>query len=121
MKAVDNALGFASKARIRKIPKIPQITSFPKAPIGLPLEFYSKKWLNCKFSKEFVNIIRKKYGPDKAELNSEGGEAIEENDEDMEEGVIDLEQESEIENNEEEYVKDGKWGQLYDDDKDGYY
>ncbi|MBW0506695.1 hypothetical protein O181_046410 [Austropuccinia psidii MF-1] len=158
MKAVDDALGITSKARIRKLPKVPQITNFPKAPIGLPLDFYSKKWLSTlpvsqqrlsvaflpdpsksllppqninhdrrekwsdsKFSKEFVSIVLTKYGLDKVELNSEGEEAVEEDDEEVEGGVIDLEQESEIEKDAEEYVQDGEWGKLYDEDEDADY
>ncbi|MBW0537159.1 hypothetical protein O181_076874 [Austropuccinia psidii MF-1] len=151
MQAVDNAL------RIIKLPKVPQETNFPKAPIGLPLDFYNKKWLrslpvsqqrivvdknsvaflpdpsrsllppqnkdhDCwekwsdrRFSKEFAETTLKSYGLDEEEGDSEGDNVDEQDEEDVEGGVIDLAVPSDGDKDL-EYVKDGEWSRLYDED-----
>ncbi|MBW0568483.1 hypothetical protein O181_108198 [Austropuccinia psidii MF-1] len=162
MQAVDNALKNSLKARIRKLPKVPQETNFPKAPIGLPLDFYNKKWLrslpvsqqrivvdknsvaflpdpsksllppqnkdhDCwekwsdrRFSKEFAEKTLKSYGLDEEEVDSEGDDVDEQDEEDVEGGVIDLE--APIDGDKDsEYVKDGEWSCLYDEDEDKDY
>ncbi|MBW0501188.1 hypothetical protein O181_040903 [Austropuccinia psidii MF-1] len=45
MRALDIARGVKSRSQKRLFPKIPEMTNLSKAPTGLPLDFYSRKWL----------------------------------------------------------------------------
>ncbi|MBW0518453.1 hypothetical protein O181_058168 [Austropuccinia psidii MF-1] len=163
MKAVDEALKVTSKARIRKLPREPQMTNFMKVPMGLPLDFYSMKWLNRlpvtqqrmtvnanevaflpdpmksllppkhkdhdvrerwsdrKFTKEFIGVKQEEYGFNDVEVDSEGEVVVVDDEEEVEGGVIDLEEESEDDGESEKYLEDGEWGRVYDEEEDKDY
>ncbi|MBW0529825.1 hypothetical protein O181_069540 [Austropuccinia psidii MF-1] len=45
MRAIDIAKGVKTRSRKRVFPKTPQMSNFTKAPTGLPLDFYNRRWL----------------------------------------------------------------------------
>ncbi|MBW0532869.1 hypothetical protein O181_072584 [Austropuccinia psidii MF-1] len=67
--------------------------------------------------KEFAEKTLKSYGLDEEEVNSEGDDVDEQDEEIFEDGVIDLEAPSDCDKDL-EYVKDGEWSCLYDEDED---
>ncbi|MBW0498902.1 hypothetical protein O181_038617 [Austropuccinia psidii MF-1] len=152
MKAAWKAMKVTSKARFRKLPREPQIKNFPTAPTGLPLDFYSKEWLNSlplpqkrltvdvnavvflpypakslfppnhkdydyrgkwadwKFNKEFIGVVWEKYGFNETKV------VVVDEEEEIEGGLIDLEKESEDEDDSKRYLDDGEWSRVYDEE-----
>ncbi|MBW0474298.1 hypothetical protein O181_014013 [Austropuccinia psidii MF-1] len=116
------ASGIMSQARKRCLPKVPQTTNFQKAPIGLPLDFYNSKWLAT------LPVTQQRITADSSSVaflpdptKSFDGEekcGAETDDEEIEGGVIDLEVPSPWETNWDEYVGDGKWLNVYDEEED---